>query len=338
MRKISLINLKKSFGSSSIIPRLNLSIEPGEFVVLVGPSGCGKSTLLRLIAGLEPVSSGEIQFNGKNAANLSPKERQLAMVFQNYALYPHMTVAENIAFTLENRRWEKSRITAKVNQIADTLGLGPWIERYPRELSGGQRQRVALGRALAPETDLILMDEPLSNLDAQLRASMRAEIKKLHRQIRSTVIYVTHDQLEATTLADRLILMEKGEIIQEGSPESFYREPKNQFVAQFIGSPEINFFQMPEWDTKNEWTFGIRPEHIKLSRNQTPGHLGPFSGRLTMIDYLGSQKLLYIEWKNIMLRALAPEESSFPLDSYLDFNLDVAHLHKFMRTDGRRVL
>jgi multiple sugar transport system ATP-binding protein len=241
MAKIELKNISKAFGPMSIIDNLNLEITDGEFVVLVGASGCGKSTTLRMIAGLESVTDGQIMIGDKDVTDLGPGKRNCAMVFQNYALYPHMTVAENIGFGLRLRGMSKAKCDSAVRSAADTLGLSPLLDRLPKALSGGQRQRVAIGRAIVRKPDVFLFDEPLSNLDAKLRIEMRTEIKELHHRLGTTIVYVTHDQVEAMTMADRVVVMDKGKIAQAASPLILYEKPVNIFVAGFIGAPSMNF-------------------------------------------------------------------------------------------------
>lgn len=242
MADLKIKNLEKYYGDFHAIKPIDLDVEEGEFVVLVGPSGCGKSTLLRMIAGLEEVSVGNIELAGRDVTHAEPKDRNIAMVFQSYALYPYLTVYENIAFGLRARKMPKDEIDTKVQEVAETLQITDWLERYPRELSGGQRQRVAIGRAIVRDADIYLFDEPLSNLDAKLRDGMREEIKRLHQQIKKTFIYVTHDQIEAMTLADRIVLLKAGEIAQMGGPFELFETPDNQFVAEFLGSPQMNMF------------------------------------------------------------------------------------------------
>ncbi|MEQ8480105.1 MAG: sn-glycerol-3-phosphate ABC transporter ATP-binding protein UgpC [Hoeflea sp.] len=241
MATVDIVDLKKSFGAFPVVHGVSMDFEDGEFIILVGPSGCGKSTLLRMIAGLEDVTSGTISIDGKVVNNLSPKERNIAMVFQNYALYPQMTVAQNLGFSLELSKMPKAEITAKVNESAEILGLTPLLDRKPSQLSGGQRQRVAMGRAIVRDPQVFLFDEPLSNLDANLRVKMRAEIKALHQRLCSTIVYVTHDQVEAMTMADRIVVLRSGVVEQIGTPLELYDFPKNMFVAGFLGSPAMNF-------------------------------------------------------------------------------------------------
>ena len=243
MAPVALRQIRKSFGSVEVIHGVNVDITDGEFVILVGPSGCGKSTLLRMIAGLEQISQGDILIGERVVNNVPPKERDIAMVFQNYALYPHMTVAENMGFSLKLRRIEKRLIQERVPKAADILGLQPYLARYPRQLSGGQRQRVAMGRAIVRDPQVFLFDEPLSNLDAKLRVAMRTEIKELHQRLGTTTVYVTHDQIEAMTMADKIVVMRDGEVEQIGAPLDLYDTPRNLFVAGFIGSPAMNFLE-----------------------------------------------------------------------------------------------
>jgi multiple sugar transport system ATP-binding protein len=243
MASLSFNNIQKSFGTTKIIHGISFDIADGEFVVLVGPSGCGKSTLLRMLAGLEEITGGEISIDGKVVNDIESKDRDIAMVFQSYALYPHMTVGENMAFSLKLRKADKSETDERVNRAAKILNLDALLHRYPRELSGGQRQRVAMGRAIVRDPKVFLFDEPLSNLDAKLRVAMRAEIKALHQRLKTTTVYVTHDQIEAMTMADRIVVMHDGIVEQIGTPLELFDHPKNLFVAQFIGSPAMNVLQ-----------------------------------------------------------------------------------------------
>src|SRR5262245_29234030 len=243
MASVSFSQIQKSFGSTKVLHGISLDIADGEFMVLVGPSGCGKSTLLRMLAGLEDITGGEIAIDGRVVNELDSKDRDIAMVFQSYALYPHLTVAENMGFSLRLRDEKKELIQGRVDSAAKILNLGALLHRYPRELSGGQRQRVAMGRAIVRDPKVFLFDEPLSNLDAKLRVAMRAEIKALHQRLKTTTVYVTHDQVEAMTMADRIAVMNEGRIEQLGEPLELYDRPANLFVAQFIGSPAMNVFQ-----------------------------------------------------------------------------------------------
>src|SRR5216683_8043444 len=241
MASVAIREVRKSFGTAEVIHGVDIAIDDGQFVVLVGPSGCGKSTLLRMIAGLENITAGEIRIGERVVNNMPPKERDIAMVFQNYALYPHMTVAANMGFSMRLRGAPKPEIEERVQRAADILGLGPYLDRFPRQLSGGQRQRVAMGRAIVRDPQVFLFDEPLSNLDAKLRVQMRTEIKALHQRLRTTSVYVTHDQVEAMTMADRIVVMHDGRVEQIGGPLDLYDNPANLFVAGFIGSPAMNF-------------------------------------------------------------------------------------------------
>src|SRR5215510_1542366 len=290
MAAVGIRDVTKSFGAVEVIHGVNVSIADGEFVVLVGPSGCGKSTLLRMIAGLENITSGEIRIGERVVNNVPPKERDIAMVFQNYALYPHMTVAANMAFSLRLRGAPKSEIDARVRRAAEILGLVPLLERYPRQLSGGQRQRVAMGRAIVRDPQVFLFDEPLSNLDAKLRVAMRTEIKELHQRLKTTTIYVTHDQIEAMTMADKIVVMHDGLVEQIGAPLQLYDRPDNLFVAGFIGSPAMNFLKgrvtangavafegpagvkfplsaAPTGSDGRPVIYGIRPEHFVIAED-----------------------------------------------------------------------
>ena len=240
MASVDVVNVRKSFGTAEVIHGVSISIADGEFVILVGPSGCGKSTLLRMIAGLETVTAGAVKIGDRVVNNLAPRDRDIAMVFQNYALYPHKTVAENMSFSLKLRHTSRDEIKARVRRAAEILDVVPYLSRYPRQLSGGQRQRVAMGRAIVRDPQVFLFDEPLSNLDAKLRVQMRAEIKELHQQLKTTMIYVTHDQVEAMTMADRIVVMRDGVVEQFGEPLELYDRPANVFVAGFIGSPAMN--------------------------------------------------------------------------------------------------
>src|ERR1700734_3145960 len=241
MASVDVVNVRKSYGATEVIHNVSANIADGEFVILVGPSGCGKSTLLRMIAGLESITAGDIRIGERVVNHLAPKDRDIAMVFQNYALYPHKTVAENMGFALKLRHASKAEIETRVRRAAEILDVTPYLSRYPRQLSGGQRQRGAMGRAIVRDPKVFLFDEPLSNLDAKLRVQMRAEIKEVHQTVRTTTVYVTHDQIEAMTLADRVVVMNHGVIEQVGTPQELYHHPATRFVAGFIGSPAMNF-------------------------------------------------------------------------------------------------
>lgn len=317
MAGLALRKVHKSFGNVEVIRGVDLDIADGEFCVFVGPSGCGKSTLLRMVAGLEDMSGGVIEIGGKDVSPLPPAKRGISMVFQSYALYPHMTVRENIAFGLKMAKTPKAEIDARTNKAADLLQLKDYLDRRPAQLSGGQRQRVAIGRAIVREPDVFLFDEPLSNLDAALRVQMRIEIAKLHNGLKATMIYVTHDQVEAMTMADKIVVLNAGKIEQVGSPLELYHRPNNLFVATFIGSPKINLFQGEVTDVTNgvasillqgsstifvdtygktlpkgKVTLGIRPEHIKLVAS---GAQNSIMGKVTLSEHLGGETMLYVE-------------------------------------------
>ncbi len=289
MGQIQLKQVTKSFGDVQVIPPLDLTIEDGEFTVFVGPSGCGKSTLLRLIAGLEDISSGHIEIDGKDATNLVPAKRGLAMVFQSYALYPHMSVRKNIAFPLRMAKMDQAEIDRRVDGAAKVLNLADYIDRRPGQLSGGQRQRVAIGRAIVREPAAFLFDEPLSNLDAALRVGMRLEISELHERLKTTMIYVTHDQVEAMTMADKIVVLRAGFIEQVGSPLELYHNPRNEFVAGFIGSPKMNLIKGAEADKHGAATIGIRPEHTDVSMSE-----GMWQGTVGVAEHLGSDTFIHV--------------------------------------------
>ena len=311
MSNIEFSNLNKSFGKNKIITNFNLKGKEDEFLVLVGPSGCGKSTLLRMIAGLEKIDEGEIKINNQIINDLHPSKRQTAMVFQSYALYPHMNVYENMSFGLKIEKKSKEEIQNKVLNAAKILKIEELLERRPKELSGGQRQRVAIGRAITRNPKIFLFDEPLSNLDAALRAEMRVEISKLHQQIKTNMIYVTHDQVEAMTLADRIVILNKGNIEQVGTPDEIYKDPDNIFVAQFIGTPKMNILEIEPKNVlsnnilkvlgneilfkelnfdKKKYFIGIRPENFDLSDNSEY----KFSPKIELIENLGNEKIIYM--------------------------------------------
>ncbi|MEM7636791.1 MAG: ABC transporter ATP-binding protein [Pseudomonadota bacterium] len=289
MGRIVLNKVSKSFGDTEVIPPLDLTIEDGEFTVFVGPSGCGKSTLLRLIAGLEDVTAGTIEIDGKDATQVSPAKRGLAMVFQSYALYPHMTVRKNISFPLRMAKLDKAEQDRRVERAASVLNLTDYLDRRPGQLSGGQRQRVAIGRAIVREPAAFLFDEPLSNLDAALRVGMRLEISELHERLKTTMIYVTHDQVEAMTMADRIVVLRAGHIEQVGSPLELYHTPRNLFVAGFIGSPKMNFIAGKEAEKHGAHTVGIRPEHIMVTEKK-----GSWAGVVGVSEHLGSDTFLHV--------------------------------------------
>ncbi|MDW3225373.1 MAG: ABC transporter ATP-binding protein [Paracoccaceae bacterium] len=289
MAGVELKDLTKRYGDVEVLRDINLSIKDGEFIVFVGPSGCGKSTLLRMIAGLEEISGGDCMIGGEYANDLSPKKRDIAMVFQSYALYPQMTVAENMGFSLSLERRSKAEIAEKVRVAAEALKLEALLDRKPGQLSGGQRQRVAIGRAIVRNPKVFLLDEPLSNLDAALRAETRVEISELHQRMDTTMIYVTHDQVEAMTMADRIVVLNGGIIEQVGSPMDLYNHPASEFVAGFIGSPKMNFIKGAFAQTAGAATIGIRPEHFNVDANS-----GEWSGQVTLVERLGHDTILYV--------------------------------------------
>ncbi len=311
-----------------VIPGVDLNINDGEFVVFVGPSGCGKSTLLRLIAGLEDTSAGTIAIDGKDATHLPPSKRGLAMVFQSYALYPHMTVRKNIAFPLKMAGMDEAEQAKRVDRAASVLNLANYLERRPGQLSGGQRQRVAIGRAIVREPAAFLFDEPLSNLDAALRVGMRQEISELHKSLKTTMIYVTHDQVEAMTMADKIVVLNAGRIEQVGSPMELYNRPQNIFVAGFIGSPKMNFIEGAEAAKYGAKTIGIRPEHIQVGS-------GPWSGTVILSEHLGSDTFLKVnagELGTITVRASG--EVMAHAGDRISFSPPADKIHRF-GPDGR---
>jgi len=289
MGRIVLDKVTKTFGDTQVIPPLDLTIEEGEFAVFVGPSGCGKSTLLRLIAGLEDTTSGKIMIDGEDATQVPPSKRGLAMVFQSYALYPHMSVRKNIAFPLRMSGMDQAEIDKMVDTAATSLNLKDYLEKKPGQLSGGQRQRVAIGRAIVRDPAAFLFDEPLSNLDAALRVGMRLEILELHERLKTTMIYVTHDQVEAMTMADKIVVLQAGVIEQVGSPLELYRRPRNKFVAGFIGSPKMNLIDGEEAAKHNAATIGVRPEHIDVVESN-----GIWQGTVGVAEHLGSDTFFHI--------------------------------------------
>ena len=346
MASVTINKAGKHYGSFEALKGVSVDITDGEFVILVGPSGCGKSTLLRMIAGLEDISSGEISIGGRVVNDLPPKERDIAMVFQNYALYPHMTVAQNMAFSLKLKGVPKAEINEKVNRAASILGLESLLQRQPRQLSGGQRQRVAMGRAIVRDPQVFLFDEPLSNLDAKLRVQMRSEIKELHQRLKTTTIYVTHDQIEAMTMADKIVVMRDGVIEQMGSPLDLYDRPVNTFVAGFIGSPSMNFIEGAVTESgfktsdgimlplqKNQvdaTTYGVRPEHLKLDNEHgIPAEIvvvEPTGSETQVVMRLGKQTVVGIFRERV---AAKPGET-------LKVTPDLSVIHLFNK-DGKRV-
>ncbi len=296
MGSLVLENIRKSFGQVEVLKGISLEVEDGEFVIFVGPSGCGKSTLLRVIAGLEDATSGTVRIDGAEVGHLPPSKRGIAMVFQTYALYPHLTVRNNMALGIKQAGQSADQVAKAVDTATKMLSLDEYLERYPSELSGGQRQRVAIGRAVVRDPELFLFDEPLSNLDAALRVNTRLEIARLHHDLKATMIYVTHDQVEAMTLADKIVVLNAGVVEQIGSPMELYNNPANVFVAGFIGSPQMNFIDGDRLDDPDAATIGIRPEHITVDRES-----GSWSGKVLHAEHLGADTILYMETDNIGL-------------------------------------
>ena len=288
MGSLNIENVKKSFGSVDILKGINLDVKDGEFVVFVGPSGCGKSTLLRIIAGLEDTTSGGVKIDGQRVNDVPPAKRGIAMVFQSYALYPHLTVRNNMGLGLKQAGEAAAEIDKRIKKASGMLALEPYLERRPSELSGGQRQRVAIGRAVVREPKLFLFDEPLSNLDAALRVNTRIEIAQLHQRLKATMIYVTHDQVEAMTLADKIVVLNGGHIEQVGAPMQLYNDPDNTFVAGFIGSPKMNFVDGGRLGESVK-TIGVRPEHVSVSREA-----GDWKGVVVYAEHLGADTYLYL--------------------------------------------
>ena len=326
MGQIRLRDIQKDFGKVSVIKSLNLDIEEGQFVVFVGPSGCGKSTLLRLIAGLENTTAGTIEISGQDATDLPPGRRGLAMVFQSYALYPHMTVRKNIAFPMRMAKLSREEQNRRITAAAEVLNLTDYLDRLPGQLSGGQRQRVAIGRAIVREPSAFLFDEPLSNLDAALRVGMRLEISELHKRLKTTMIYVTHDQVEAMTMADKIVVLRDGVIEQVGTPLELYRQPQNLFVAGFIGSPKMNIIDGEEATKYGANTIGVRPEHIDVSRQQ-----GSWKGVVGLSENLGSDAFFHVTVEGLSEPVSVRASGDVELQSQDTIYLtpDPLKLHKF---------
>ncbi|UCE56678.1 MAG: sn-glycerol-3-phosphate ABC transporter ATP-binding protein UgpC [Desulfobacterales bacterium] len=360
MAEIRLVEVTKRFGSNTAVDRINLTAQEKEFLVLVGPSGCGKTTTLRMIAGLEETTEGEVYIGDRRVNNVAPKDRDIAMVFQNYALYPHMSVYKNLAFGLKQRKFPRSEINLRVTEVAHMLGIEELLKRKPKELSGGQRQRVAMGRAIVRKPEVFLFDEPLSNLDAKLRVQMRGELGKLHRQLETTIVYVTHDQIEAMTLADRIVVMNNGIIMQSGAPMDVYNNPKNLFVAGFIGSPAMNFFDVRITAEKGtlrvkgdsfqltipdglqdrflqakdrKLVLGIRPEHIydKTIKGPFPGG-EPLRATVEVVEPIGSQVILLASCGTENLTASVDPQTRAKPNMKLEFLVDTNRLHLFDKT------
>ena len=337
MSKVLLEKIKKSYDKNEIIKGVDLEIQDKEFLVLVGPSGCGKSTLLRIIAGLEDVSEGKVFIGEKDVTNVHPKDRDIAMVFQNYALYPHMSVYENMAFALKMRKIPKNEIDEKVKEAAQILDLTDYLDRKPSQLSGGQRQRVALGRAIVRNPKVFLMDEPLSNLDAKLRSSTRFEIKKLHKKLDTTFVYVTHDQVEAMTMGDRIAVLHKGKLQQLGNASEIYKNPKNIFVAGFIGSPSMNFIEGEIKDNRfisseinieanypdQTAVLGIRSEDLILDTN------GQIKSQAELVEMLGSEKLVHFNFNDSKIIAKLPSDNEIKQGDTVAFSLNLEKINLF---------
>jgi multiple sugar transport system ATP-binding protein len=350
MASVQIRSVKKRFGETEVLHGVSIDIPDGSFTVLVGPSGCGKSTLLRMVAGLENISAGEIDIGGRVVNQVPPKERDIAMVFQNYALYPHMTVRENMAFSLQLAKKDKASITERVDQAAGILGLTPLLDRFPRQLSGGQRQRVAMGRAIVRKPQVFLFDEPLSNLDAALRVAMRTEIKELHQRLKTTSMYVTHDQIEAMTMADQIVVMHDGRIEQIGSPLQLYDHPANRFVAGFIGSPAMNFIEgtlrdgiveaangarlppPPNVDAADGRSviYGIRPEHLDIAD-------AGFDAEVVVVEPTGSETQLFARLGTQQLVGVFRERHEFAPGQRIRLLPRVDCVHLFDPTNGQRI-
>jgi sn-glycerol 3-phosphate transport system ATP-binding protein len=348
MATVELNNVKKRFGSVEVIHGVSTTIKDGEFIVIVGPSGCGKSTLLRMVAGLESVSEGEISIGGKTVNDLEPMDRDIAMVFQNYALYPHMSVRENMGYGLKIAKIPKAKIEEKVNAAAKLLQLDEYLDRRPRDLSGGQRQRVAMGRAIVREPSVFLFDEPLSNLDAKLRVQMRLEIRDLQNRLGITALYVTHDQVEAMTMADRMIVMNAGRVEQIGTPLEVYETPQTLFAAQFIGSPSMNVFETTiqnnilsigditvpvNTEAKGKVAAGMRPEHVIVDDN------GPLSITVQMGEPLGANTLLHgrLDGTSDAFTISLPGVHHTVAGQVIRFAVDPRHMHLFDIKSGERI-
>jgi multiple sugar transport system ATP-binding protein len=357
MASVSFQNIEKTFGSTKVIHGIGFDIRDGEFMVLVGPSGCGKSTLLRMLAGLEETSAGTIAIDGKIVNDVESKDRDIAMVFQSYALYPHMTVAENMAFSLKLRKAPAATIEERVARAARILNLDPYLKRFPRELSGGQRQRVAMGRAIVRDPKVFLFDEPLSNLDAKLRVAMRAEIKALHQRLKTTTVYVTHDQVEAMTMADRIVVMHDGRVEQIGTPLELYDRPRNLFVAQFIGSPAMNVVEGTvrrgsgpahvEAAAQVRWplgdaaggegqrvAYGIRPEHLSLA---APGTAGTVTGEIIVVEPTGAETELLVRVGDAQIVLITHGRPTVAAGDKIGLAVDAAMVHVFDKASGERL-
>jgi multiple sugar transport system ATP-binding protein len=353
MAEVAIKSVRKSYGDVEVIHGIDVDIADGEFVVLVGPSGCGKSTLLRMIAGLESITGGAVSIGGKVVNNVPPKDRDIAMVFQTYALYPHMTVEKNMAFSLRLKKFDRKLIADRVKTASEILGLQPYLRRYPRQLSGGQRQRVAMGRALVRDPQVFLFDEPLSNLDAKLRVQMRTEIKELHQRLKTTTVFVTHDQVEAMTMADKIVVMHDGEVEQVGTPLELYDYPQNAFVATFIGSPSMNMIEgvvrkgEPAWvegggmklplpndmahlQDGQKVIYGIRPEHIELAAEGV-------EATVAVIEPTGSETMVFLRAGDQQIVSLFRERHDFKPGQTIHFRPRTELVHVFDVVSGDRI-
>jgi len=325
MAKIHIQGLSKSFGGDRVLDDIHLHIAEGQFAVLVGPSGCGKSTLLRTLAGLERADAGSIAFDGKPVDHLPPQQREVAMVFQGYALYPHMTVRNNMAFGLREQRQSEAAIAARIAKVAAMLQLGELLDRYPRQLSGGQRQRVAIGRAIVRDPAVFLFDEPMSNLDASLRAQMRVELADLHRQIGATMVYVTHDQVEAMTMADLIVVLNRGRIEQVGTPMDLYRRPATPFVAGFLGAPGMNLLEGELAREMDCEVYGVRPEHLVVSGGQ-----GRWPATVRHIEHLGADCIVYADVRGVgSLTVRTSAEDTLSLGQQVHLSPRAGQVHRF---------
>jgi len=353
MAKVSIRSMKKRFGEVEILHGVSIEIPDGSFTVLVGPSGCGKSTLLRMVAGLENISEGELLIGERVVNTVPPKQRDIAMVFQNYALYPHMTVRDNMAFSLTLAKTPKATVDERVGQAAGILGLTPLLDRFPRQLSGGQRQRVAMGRAIVRKPQVFLFDEPLSNLDAKLRVQMRTEIKELHQRLKTTSVYVTHDQIEAMTMADQIVVMHDGIVEQTGGPLELYDRPANRFVAGFIGSPAMNFIDgrleggvvtlagaakvgTPAGTNgaARDVVYGIRPEHLDLCAE---GEAGGFDGEVIVVEPTGSETQVFVRLGAQEIVSVFRERHDFKPGQRVRLRPRADKAHLFDPQSGQRI-
>lgn len=357
MAEVKIAGARKSYGDVEVLHGVDIDIADGEFVVLVGPSGCGKSTLLRMIAGLESISAGTVSIGDRVVNNVPPKDRDIAMVFQSYALYPHKTVAANMAFALKLQKMNPKEIEQRLNNAADILGLTPYLKRYPRQLSGGQRQRVAMGRAIVRDPQVFLFDEPLSNLDAKLRVQMRTEIKELHQRLKTTIVFVTHDQVEAMTMADRIVVMHDGQVEQIGSPLELYDFPDNLFVATFIGSPAMNLVRgtydasaktfvsvagekqplvrAPDVKDGQPVMLGIRPECIMLDESGTGKN--SMAAKVSVVEPTGSETHVIMRLHGDEMTAVFRERYGFGPGDTIQVRFEPENIHLFDEATGKRV-